>query len=102
MEMSELESQIFDKLLMSVQAKYHETPLLDAVRVMTQITGLAMRIDEAALHAAGVTADNVKLTIEMSGSLRHVLDAMLEPHELTFVTVSGGILITTQEAAARR
>jgi hypothetical protein len=61
-----------------------------------------MRVDEGALQAAGMTAGDVKLTVDESADLRHALEAMLTPHGLAFVGDSGSLLITTKEEAARR
>lgn len=95
-------SNLVHGLRESVRAKYQETPLVDAISVMSKLTGIAMRIDNAALQSAGISASDVMLTVDENGDLRQAFDAMLTPHGLACVGESGGLLITTKEEAARR
>jgi hypothetical protein len=95
---------MLSRQMMSVRAKYHQTPLVDAVRVMSQITQAPLRIDEAALQAAGIATGSIMLTVDERCDLRQALDAMLAPHALVCIQIHDpdGLLITTGEEAARR
>jgi hypothetical protein len=94
--------QPVDKLFTSVRAKYYQAPLVDVVKSMSKMVRVAIRIDHAALQAVGMASDDVKLTADESGDLRQALEAMLTPHGLACIGEPDGLLITTEQEAARK
>lgn len=95
----ETAAMFHESLRQATKIKLIETPLDEAVSLLSEEMGIPVLIHEIALEAIGLTTDvSVGLSVE-GVAWEDALTLMLEPVDLTY-TVRGGVLfITTQEAA---
>jgi thiol-disulfide isomerase/thioredoxin len=77
----------------------HDQPLQQSVALLARKARVDIRLDEAALKAAGV-APGAKVPLQLAGALtlRSWLNLVLAAHNLTFKTDDKGILITAKSA----
>jgi hypothetical protein len=84
----------------STTVDFHELPLNDALRFLSEYHNIALRRDDEALRAGRFSPDR-RVTLRLKGvALRSVLRLILEPAKLGVILDEGGLVITTRERAA--
>jgi hypothetical protein len=82
-----------------VGGQFFEARLDVAIKRLESECGCRLELDHKALADAAIGTDTL-VTLDFGvESLRTVLDGLLRPHALTWVPMSPGLLITTQEQA---
>jgi hypothetical protein len=77
-----------------------DLPLADALRFVQEYHNVALRRDDAAITAAGISLDR-PVTMRLTGtSLRSVLGFLLDPADLDLFVDETGLVITTRDEAA--
>jgi type II secretory pathway component GspD/PulD (secretin) len=93
--------QAWDKitavLAQRVSFRRQEMPLADAVRALGQQLGVNIVVDQQALEDSGMDASESVSTELSDVSLASLLDALLDPLDLTWTIHFESILITTPE-----
>jgi hypothetical protein len=89
--------QISEKLRMSVDASFVDTPLKDVASYFTDVAGVPIIIDAKSLEEAAIPVD-APVTINLQGlALRTTLQVMLDPLECVAAPREGYILISTPD-----
>lgn len=81
------ERQILELLEEPFSASFEERPLADAIKTISEMTGLIILIDEPSIAEEGLRSDQ-PITLDLRGNrikLKNVLKNMLEPLNLTYV-----------------
>ncbi|MFM8213491.1 MAG: hypothetical protein ACKN82_02425, partial [Pirellula sp.] len=81
------ERQILDLLEEPFSASFEERPLADAIKTISEMTGLIILIDEPSIAEEGLRSDQ-PISLDLRGNrikLKNVLKNMLEPLNLTYV-----------------
>ncbi|MFY7892287.1 MAG: hypothetical protein ACOVOJ_06340, partial [Pirellula sp.] len=81
------ERQILDLLEEPFSASFEERPLADAVKTISEMTGLIILIDEPSIAEEGLRSDQ-PISLDLRGNrikLKNVLKNILEPLNLTYV-----------------
>lgn len=77
-----------------------DASLADVLKELGRQAGVTIHLDQSALDAVGLFADDLKVSKNLKGlSLRSVLRHVLGDFELTFMYYEGVLLITTPEQA---
>jgi hypothetical protein len=98
-----LEQRVENALRFPVSAEFDEQPLVDAVAMFQELTGMEITIDARALDEVGLSVDH-PVTCHFSPqkkllSLESVLNHILYPIDLTWVVRHETLTITTPEEA---
>lgn len=90
-------AMIYEKLKQTVQVDFKSRPLSEVVKVLSDMTGIVIHIDQAGLVMEGLTPDQpVSLSLGSSQiSLRTVLSLLLKPHNLDYHVQDEVLLITS-------
>ena len=82
--------------------KFHQMPLIDCLRLVSQLGGVPVSVSPKQLLLAGITSQK-KVAFDQAGiSLGDMLKQVLEPLHLEYAIQGAQVLITRQEAKKQR
>ncbi len=100
--MSPAETAIWEKLKQPILVDFKSRPLAEVVRTLSDMTGILIHIDQAALATDGVSSDlPVTLSLPSQISLQSALNIILNGHNLDFVVRNEVLLITSAKNTAQ-
>jgi general secretion pathway protein D len=100
--MSPAESAIWDKLQQPVLVDFQARPLSEVVKILGDMTGILIHIDQAGLASEGLTADlPITLSLNSQIKLRSALNLILNNHNLDFVVRNEVLMITSTRSTAQ-
>ncbi len=95
------EQAIYEKLKQPVLVDFVERPLREVMRVLSDMTGVMVHIDQAGLAMEGYTSDMpVTLSLPSQISLRSALSLLLNTHNLDFQVRNEVLVITSARSTA--
>jgi general secretion pathway protein D len=99
--MSPAEAAIWEKLKQPVLVDFNARPLAEVVRTLSDMTGVLMYIDQAALQNEGLTPE-IPVTLSLSSqiSLRSALNLILNTQRLDFQVRNEVLMITSARNTA--
>ncbi|GIX00730.1 MAG: hypothetical protein KatS3mg111_4062 [Pirellulaceae bacterium] len=105
--MTPAERAIWETLRQPILVDFKNRPLNEVAKVLSDMTGIPIHIDEAALAAEGYTSEmTVSLSLPSQISLRSALNLLLNTHNLDFQVRNEVLVITsarnTQQANVTR
>lgn len=88
-------SKLRELLMHPISVDFQETPLNEALQILSEKVGTNILIDETALHDEGHSAD-VPISLSLTQKpLTTILKVLLEPQQMTSVIRHGAITVTT-------
>lgn len=100
--MTPAEQAIWAKLKQPVLVDFKDRPLSEVVRVLSDMTGVLMHIDQAGLAVEGLTSEaQVTLSLPSQISLRSALNLILNTQNLDFQVRNEVLMITSARNTAQ-
>ncbi|RMF38646.1 MAG: general secretion pathway protein GspD [Planctomycetota bacterium] len=100
--MSEAERAIWERLRSPVLVDFKNRPLNEVAKVLSDVSGVLIHIDEASLAAEGYTPEMpVTLSLPSQIQLRSALNLLLNPHNLDYQIRNEVLIITSARNTAQ-